>query len=56
MTKNERKMLMVLKGLIKAKENAENDECYSLNVGIHNFEIGKAFDRAKSVVKSMEKS
>jgi hypothetical protein len=32
------------KEVIAAKEAAENDECYSLNVGIHHIRIEKAFE------------
>lgn len=50
MTQNEKLMLDVLQRLIKAKNDAENDECYSLNEGIHLNEINDAFEEARKVV------
>jgi len=53
MTSNEKMMLKVLKKLIRLKKRAENDPCYSLNVGIHTNAINAAFDDANKVVSKV---
>jgi hypothetical protein len=39
------------KAVIAAKEAAENDECYSLNVGLHHARIENAFKALKKQVE-----
>ncbi|HEY3874089.1 MAG TPA: hypothetical protein VGM92_01310 [Candidatus Kapabacteria bacterium] len=44
-----------LEDLVGMKMNAENDECYSLNVGIHNINMQEAFGNAIKVLAAHPK-
>lgn len=50
MTLNEKMMLDALKQIVTARKNCINDECYSLNVGIHDTEILKTLSNAEHVI------
>lgn len=41
-----------LRALIEAKTNAETDECYALNEGLHQQAIHTAFEDAKKLLEA----
>jgi|GEM_PF-5943735 len=41
-----------LRALIEAKTNAETDECYTLNEGLHQQAIHIAFEEAKKLLEA----
>lgn len=47
-------LLEAIKTFIEAKTNAENDDCYNLNQGIHQQAIDKATKKCKQAITKAE--
>lgn len=47
-------LLKACKEFVKAKTEAENDECYSMNCGYHQIAIDKVTEGIKEAIKQTE--
>lgn len=46
----ENELLKTCKELLKAQDDAQNDECYNLNIEVHESAIFKAIDKMRILV------